>query len=110
MKKVSNMKMISGRKYQGHSGFRLFTRRVESVKQAKFRLSDIQPVYMKVPAKNRPPPSFSHSAQLSCFAVNTGHGRLYESACEKPASAFIFALRAAFIPLPPGEGSLFQRI
>jgi hypothetical protein len=27
---------------------------------------------MKVFAKNRPPPSFSHSAQLSCFAVSHG--------------------------------------
>jgi hypothetical protein len=41
--------MISGRKYQGLSGFRLFTRRVKSVKQAKFRLPDIQPVYLKKP-------------------------------------------------------------
>ncbi len=45
--------MISGRKYQGLSGFRLFTRRVKSVKQAKFRLSDIQSVYLKKTAQFR---------------------------------------------------------
>ncbi|MEE4357439.1 MAG: hypothetical protein V2I97_13330, partial [Desulfococcaceae bacterium] len=34
---------------------------------------------------------------FSCFVVNAIHDRLYESVCEKPASAFIFALRAAFM-------------
>ncbi len=41
--------MISGRKYQVLSGFMLFTRRVKSIKQAKFRLPDIQSVYLKKP-------------------------------------------------------------
>jgi hypothetical protein len=71
-----------------------------SLTQPAFMLrceSGLMAVYMKVSAKNRPPPSFSHSAQLSCFVVNAGHGGLYESVCEKPASAFIFALRAAFM-------------
>jgi hypothetical protein len=45
--------MISGRKYQGRSGFRHFTRWVKSVKQAKFRLPDIQPVYLKKTAQFR---------------------------------------------------------
>jgi hypothetical protein len=45
--------MISGRKYQVLSGFMLFTRRVKSIKQAKFRLSDIQPVYLKKTAQFR---------------------------------------------------------
>jgi hypothetical protein len=45
--------MISGRKYQGFSGSRLFTRRMKSVKQAKFRLSDIRPVYLKKTAQLR---------------------------------------------------------
>jgi hypothetical protein len=49
--------MISGRKYQGRSGFLLFTRWVKSVKQAKFRLPDIQPVYLKKTAQFR---SHSH--------------------------------------------------
>jgi hypothetical protein len=40
--------MISGRKYRVLSGFMLFTRRVKSIKPANFRLSDIQPVYLKV--------------------------------------------------------------
>jgi hypothetical protein len=44
IERFSDLKMISGRKHQGLSGFRLFTRRVKSVKQAKFRLPDIQPV------------------------------------------------------------------
>jgi hypothetical protein len=45
--------MISGRKYQGLSGFRIFTRRVKSLKQAKFRLPDIQSVYLKKTAQFR---------------------------------------------------------
>ncbi|MEE4356021.1 MAG: hypothetical protein V2I97_06080, partial [Desulfococcaceae bacterium] len=38
---------------QGRSGFRHFTRWVKSVKQAKFRLPDIQPVYLKKTAQFR---------------------------------------------------------
>ncbi len=45
--------MISDRKYQGLSSFRFFTRWVKSVKQAKFRLPDIQPVYLKKTAQFR---------------------------------------------------------
>ncbi len=51
--RFSDLKMISGRKYQGPGGFRFFTRRVKSVKQTKFRLPDIQPVYLKKTAQFR---------------------------------------------------------
>ncbi len=53
MHDFGHTQMISGRKYQGLSGFRFFTRRVKSVKQAKFRLPDIQPVYLKKTAQFR---------------------------------------------------------
>ncbi|MEE4357169.1 MAG: hypothetical protein V2I97_11930, partial [Desulfococcaceae bacterium] len=32
--------------------------------------SRLMAVYMKVSAKNRPPPYFLHSVQLSCFVVS----------------------------------------
>jgi hypothetical protein len=45
--------MISGRKYRVLSAFMLFTRRVKSIKQAKSRLSGIQPLYLKKTAQFR---------------------------------------------------------